>query len=139
MNPVISKNKFFLKTVNGFRLLTIVTKNSVLDAVRILALPLHSGQKVFTPPPLSPLTNFPFPQFLTYLMLALLKPEYLLLTDNKQSLYFDDWIKKFWSKGCNAQVGIYLTFSAKVKIERDPVCHVWLFDTFGNYHNLHTL
>ena len=92
MNPVISKNKFFLKTVNGFRLLTIVTKNSVLDAVGILALPLHSGQKVFTLPLFK---NFLLSQFLTYLMLALLKPEYLLLTDNKQSLYFDDWIKKF--------------------------------------------
>ena len=56
-------------------------------------------------------------------MLALVKPEYLLLTNNKQSIYFDDWIKKLWSKGCNAQVGIYLTFAMKMKIGIDPVCH----------------
>ena len=56
-------------------------------------------------------------------MLAFVKPEYLLLTNNKQSIYFDDWIKKLWSKGCNAQVGIYLTFAMKMKIGIDPVCH----------------
>ena len=127
--------KFFLKTVNDFRLLTIVTKNSVFVVVGILALPLHSWQKVFTLPHLK---IFP-PPFLLYLMLALVKPEYLLLTNNKQSIYFDDWIKKLWWKGCNTQVGIYLTFEIKMKIGIDPVCHVWLFDTFSNYHNLYTL
>ena len=83
--------KFFLKTVNDIRLLTIVTKNSVLDVVGIQALPLRTGQKVFTLPPFK---NFRSPSFLLYLMLALVKPECLLLTNNKQSIYFDDWIKK---------------------------------------------
>ena len=127
-NPVISKMRFFLKTINDFRLLTIATKNSVLDVFGILTLPLRSGQKVITLPP-----------FLLYLMLTLVKLECLLLTNNKQSIYFDDWIKKLWSKGCNAQFGIYLSFAMKMKIGIDPVCHVWLFDTFSNYHNLHTL
>ena len=57
-------------------------------------------------------------------MSALVKPEYLLLANNKQSIYFDDWIKSLSSKGCNAQVGIYLTFAMKMKIGIDPVCHV---------------
>ena len=35
-------------------------------------------------------------------MLPLIKPKYLLLTDNKQSIYFDHWIKPS-SKVCNAQ------------------------------------
>ena len=45
---VTSKIKFFLKTVNSFQLLNIVSKNSVLDVIMVLALPLHIGQTVFT-------------------------------------------------------------------------------------------
>ena len=56
-------------------------------------------------------------------MLTLIKLEYLLLTDNKHSIDFDHWIK-LSSKGCNAQVGIYLTFAMKMKIGIDPVCQV---------------
>ena len=56
-----------------------------------------------------------------YLMLALIKQEYLLLTDNKHSIYFDYCIKLL-SKVCNAQVGIYLTFAMKMRIRIDPVC-----------------
>ena len=36
-----------MKTVNGFWLLTTVTKNAILDAVGVLDLPLDSGKKVF--------------------------------------------------------------------------------------------
>ena len=53
-------------------------------------------------------------------MLALNKPVYLLLTDNKGSIYFDNWIK-LRSKG-NVQADIYLTFAMKTKIVIDPVC-----------------
>ena len=89
--------------MNNIQLLTIVTKNSVLYVVGILALSLHSGQTIFTFPHL---IKYPIPikffflssPFLTYLILALIKLGYLLLTDNKLSIYFDDWIKKFRSK-----------------------------------------
>ena len=47
-NPVTSMMKFFLETNNNFQLLTIVTKNSVLDFVGIPALFVDSGQNVFT-------------------------------------------------------------------------------------------
>ena len=34
-------------------------------------------------------------------MLVLTKPDYLLLTDNKQKILSDGWFKKLSSKGCN--------------------------------------
>ena len=58
-------------------------------------------------------------------MLALIKPEYFLLTDNKHSIYFDHWIK-LSSKSWNAKVDIYLVFAIKVKIGIDPVIHTSL-------------
>ena len=51
------KIKFFLRIVNGFKLLTIVTKNSILDVAGVLALP--SGQTVFTPPILKSTPLYP--------------------------------------------------------------------------------
>ena len=54
-------------------------------------------------------------------MLTLIKLECLLVTENKHSTYFDHWIK-LSSKGCNAQVGTYLNFGMKMKIEIDPAC-----------------
>ena len=45
-------------------------------------------------------------------MVAFIKPESLLLPDNKYSIYFDVWME-LSSKGCNAQVVIYLTFAIK--------------------------
>ena len=136
MNPVISEMKFFLKTVNDFQLITIVTKNSVLNIVWMLALSMCSWQKFFT---LLRFKNFPFPPFLPYFMLALVKPEYPLLTNNKQSIHFDDCIKKLRSEDWNAQDSIYLIFPMKIKIGIDHAFHVWLIDKFGNYRNLLTL
>ena len=72
-------------------------------------------------------------------MLVLANPEYLSSADNKKSIYFDYRRKKLWSKGFNVQINIYVTFATKIKIGIGPVCHVWLFDTFRYYHNLHTL
>ena len=58
-------------------------------------------------------------------MLALIKPENLLLTDSKRSLYFDHWIK-ILSKVCNTQFGFYFAFAMKKKIGIDPVIHTSL-------------
>ena len=62
---------------------------------------------------------------LVIIYVSLIKPEYPLSTENKHSIYFDHWIKLL-SKGCNAQLSIYLTFSMKMKIGIYPVTHTSL-------------
>ena len=59
-------------------------------------------------------------------MLARINPEYLSLTENKkQNMHFDDWVEKLWSKRCNAQVGIYITFGIQMKSGINPVHQAW--------------
>ena len=74
--------------------------------------------------------NFPLTPFLPYLMLALINPVYLLLTDKTNGTgilitikkHFDDYIhKKHLSKRHNTQVDIYFIFSMQLKIEINPV------------------
>ena len=77
-----------------------------------------------------PLKIFSITPFLPYLMLALINPVYLLLTEKTNGVgiliiikrHFDDYIhKKHLSKRHNTQVDIYFIFAMQMKIEINPV------------------
>ena len=74
--------------------------------------------------------NFPLTPSLPYLMLALINPVYLLLTDKTNGAgillitrrHVDDYIhKKHLSKRHNRKADIYFVFAMQLKIEINPV------------------
>ena len=74
--------------------------------------------------------NFSLTPFLPYLVLALINPVYLLLTEKTNGVgilmnikgHFDDYIhKKHISKRHNTQADIYFFFTMQLKIEINPL------------------
>ena len=89
----------------------------------------HLPTSLFKKYPAS-IKNFSLTPFLSYLMLILINPVYLLLTDKTNEAgilmiikgHFDDYIhKKNLSKRHNTQDEIYFTFAMQLKIEINPV------------------